>query len=494
MKKAVNLINKHILAEINEITHIGGWAVDLKTMQVFWSDEVLKIHEVPNNCPPTFEEALNFYPPDSRTQIKGAIDKSIQDGSHWDLELPFITAKGRRIWIRTTGRTEFENGVAVKLQGAFQDINDRKIEQEQIALSEQKFKNVFNYLGTGLALVSVEGKWLDVNPVLSKILGYTPEELLAITFQDITYPEDLEKDLENLYKLVAGDIESYEIEKRYIHKNRNLVWALLTVSLVRNKDEAPLFFISQVTDITERKMMEDVLIKNNERLTALTNQLKHQNSLLEEFNHIVSHNLRTPAGNINLLLKFYEEAESDWERQELIEQIRTSSVNLSEILNDLVDVLKVKGDDDIATELLNFEQVFEKISHMLSGIIRERDAEITCEFEVPELLYSRIYLESILLNMLSNALKYSANDRKPVIRFKTFKQDGKIVLTVSDNGQGINLEKHGDRIFKLHQTFHRHDDSKGLGLFMTKSQIEGMGGTITVDSRENEGCTFTIQF
>jgi K+-sensing histidine kinase KdpD len=132
---------------------------------------------------------------------------------------------------------------------------------------------------------------------------------------------------------------------------------------------------------------------------------------------------------------------------------------------------------------------------MLSAKITEASAEIICDFsEAPVLHYPAIYLESILLNLLSNSLKYFHHQRKPVIEFRTYLKNENIILEVRDNGLGINLEKYGHQVFKMRKTFHRHPESRGIGLFMIKNQIEVMGGDITIFSKQNEGATFFINF
>jgi PAS domain S-box-containing protein len=123
------------------------------------------------------------------------------------------------------------------------------------------FQNAFECAAIGMALVSPEGKWLRVNHSVCEITGYTETELLERTFQDITYPEDLDADLANVEKMLAGDIKTYQMQKRYLHKNGSIVWVLLSVSLVRNKSGEPLFFISQIQDITRQKKSEQELAK-----------------------------------------------------------------------------------------------------------------------------------------------------------------------------------------------------------------------------------------
>lgn len=136
------------------------------------------------------------------------------------------------------------------------------------------FQSAFTYGPIGVALVGLQGQWLKVNHSLCAIVGYSEEELLRTNFQAITHPDDLEIDLENGRKVIAGLIQTYQIEKRYFHKSGRIVWVLLSVSLVRSRAGAPLFFISQIQNIDDRKRMEQELIARNEELTAALLQVK----------------------------------------------------------------------------------------------------------------------------------------------------------------------------------------------------------------------------
>jgi PAS domain S-box-containing protein len=125
--------------------------------------------------------------------------------------------------------------------------------------SDSLFQNAFEFATIGMALVSPEGKWLRVNRSICEITGYSEGELLDRTFQDVTHPDDLDLDLENVRKMLANEIHTYQMEKRYFHKSGSIVWVLLSVSLVRNRSGKPLFFISQIQDITRQKTSEQQL-------------------------------------------------------------------------------------------------------------------------------------------------------------------------------------------------------------------------------------------
>lgn len=155
----------------------------------------------------------------------------------------------------------------VKLyNNALQEIAERKKAQAELSESENRFKGAFEYSPIGMALVSPEGRWLKVNNSITQILGYSPEEFAYIDFQKITYPEDLDLDIGLVNRALRGEIDSYSIEKRYVHKDGHVVWALLGVSLVRDELQQPLYFISQVEDISQRKVSELSLRETNQRL------------------------------------------------------------------------------------------------------------------------------------------------------------------------------------------------------------------------------------
>ena len=165
----------------------------------------------------------------------------------------------------------YENGLSVY----FQDISDRKLAETRLRESESRFHGAFDNAAIGMAIVSPEGFWLQVNRSLCQMLGYSESELLATTFQEITHPDDLEADLSYVRQILAGEIPYYHLEKRYLHKQGGIVWIFLSVSLVRDSEDNPLYFISQIQDITERKLAESALRRNSEVLRSFSANLKH---------------------------------------------------------------------------------------------------------------------------------------------------------------------------------------------------------------------------
>lgn len=239
-----------------------------------------------------------------------------------------------------------------------------------------------------------------------------------------------------------------------------------------------------------KQIILDKIIQEN-----LMDELTVQNQQLNDFANITSHNLRSPASNITALISTIEENSSVEEYKMIFDMLKKVAQNLNDSLNQLMEVLHIKKNKIIDKELLPFQKIYTKILESLQGEILKSGAIIKADFsEIPQVEYSRIYLESIFHNLISNALKYRDKVRIPEISIKTEKKNGNILLHITDNGLGIDLEKNGHKIFGMHQIFHNHPEAKGIGLFMTKTQIESMKGKITVSSEVNVGTTFTVQF
>jgi PAS domain S-box-containing protein len=368
------------------------------------------------------------------------------------------------------------------------DVTKRLRAEQSARESEQRFRTLQHASSGGIGLHD-QGFIIDCNQGLSDLTGYSYSELIGRNGLDLVAPDWRPFVLE---KIKSGYDQTYDVEgirkdgTRYfleIH-GKNIPFQGRTIR------------VTEFRDITERKKSEQKILEQNKKLQTLTEDLVRKNNQLEEFTQIVSHNLRAPVGNIMTLLGLYDSATTDEERREYVNLLRESSSTTLAMLNDINDVLKIKQSRNIEKKNLKFQDVLHQTVSMLSAKISLSDAEILGNFnECPEVHYPEIYLESIMLNLLDNALKYADTARKPVIKFRSYRDRlGHAMLEVADNGLGINLSKYGHQMFKLRKTFHRHPESRGLGLFMIKNQIEAMGGEISVQSKVNEGTTFFVIF
>jgi PAS domain S-box-containing protein len=364
--------------------------------------------------------------------------------------------------------------------------------REELALSESKFHSAFEYSGIGMAIVSAEGNWVNINSRVSEMLGYRKKELLNMTFQDITHPDDLNADLVLLNKLHSGEISFYQMEKRYIHKEGFIVWVLLTVSLIRHDDGTPNFHIAQIVDITAVKELLEELQLKNQALSVTTEQLNKEVLQLHDFNGIVAHNLRGPAAAIVNLVDLLKVETSEVGRKELLDLVENSASALNSTLKDLMELLEIRLNRTIAKDTCGIEDVVSRAMQLLQAEIVKSKADIIINFETPQVNFPKAYLESVFYNLISNSLKYKSRERKPVIRMNSRSEGDKTLITFEDNGIGIDMEKNGKDMFKFSKVFHKGYDSKGVGLYITKNQIEACGGTITVESQPDVGTQFSI--
>ncbi|MFZ6011933.1 MAG: PAS domain S-box protein [Bacteroidota bacterium] len=398
-------------------------------------------------------------------------------------------SKKDRMWLLVNAEPILdEHKKLVEVICTYTDITHRREIEERLKDSEHRFRILQEASFGGIGLHD-QGVIADCNQGLSDITGYSYDELIGQNGVKLLIAPEWQHVV--IEKIKTRYEKPYDVQG--IRKDGTRYF--LEIHAKEIPYEGKVIRVTEFRDITERKLAEEQIIDQNTRLLAVTEDLKRKNNQLEEFTHIVSHNLRSPVGNIVTLLSFYEGTLSEEEKQEYFKLLKQSSSTTLSMLNDLNEVLQIKQNKNIEKHDLQFETVFHQVRSMLNAKITESSAEVTYNFSKARTIhYPRIYLESVMLNLLSNALKYSHPERKPLIHFSTHEQDGNTMLEVKDNGLGINLDKYGHQIFKLRKTFHRHPESRGIGLFMIKNQIEAMGGEITISSEENVGTTFFVNF
>jgi signal transduction histidine kinase len=242
------------------------------------------------------------------------------------------------------------------------------------------------------------------------------------------------------------------------------------------------------TDISSQKEKELELVKN----MVLYSQ---QNSRLLNFSHIVSHNLNTQAGNIKSLLDIIDEDDDLENNKEMFSHLRTVSNDLNETIANLTQLVLVQSNSNIPIRSLDLNVYLSKTLDLIKNL--KNYNLVTIIKDIPKGVFvdfNPAYLESVLLNFTTNAIKYSKLNNPIVIKYSFSFENGQKTLSISDNGLGIDLKKYGDSLFGLYKTFHKHEEARGLGLHLTKNQIESMKGTVSVESEVGVGTTFKIIF
>ncbi|MDR6300905.1 sensor histidine kinase [Mesonia maritima] len=356
--------------------------------------------------------------------------------------------------------------------------------EEKLRISESAFKNNFENAAIGMAIITLDGKWHKVNNRISSMLGYTKEELSKLTFQEITFPEDLEKDLGLLKKLTNGNIPYYQMEKRYFHKSGKIVYGILAVSMVHDEKGNPLYFISQVIDITASRAAE-------EKIKKLLHTSREQNERLHNFAHIVTHNLRSHSSNFSMLLELYQTENED--KEEILKLLIMASDNLKETIHHLTEIVNLNSSIEEKMETIDLYPEVEKVIESVHSLAEKDDVNLINDIPKGVKIFGvPAYLNSIFLNFITNGIKYSSPERESFVKISAEKLQDYTEISIADNGLGINLDKHGDKLFGMYKTFHDHEDSRGIGLFIAKNQIDALNGKVKVESTENKGTTFKI--
>lgn len=253
--------------------------------------------------------------------------------------------------------------------------------------------------------------------------------------------------------------------------------------------------LPQALSLKSISQLETIISSRTKNLRLVSADLQRQNGQLLNYAHITSHDLREPISNIISLIELHDMEENVKEREKYYSMFKSESNNMLSTLNELNEALKIHNSDEVERQQVSFDDVLEEVLKSISTLIKQNGATIEADFSaLDKIYYPRIYLSSILMNMISNAIKYKHPDGTPHISLRTTVVDGLEILECSDNGSGLDLKKYGNKIFRLHKKFHGNDDARGVGLFITKNQVEAMGGTIEVESELGVGSKFTVKF
>ncbi len=370
-----------------------------------------------------------------------------------------------------------------------EDVTQQKIEEKRVIDSQKRIESLINTIdGVVWEGDPGEGKCMFISKKIEDILGYLPDEWISNVSFWFEHIHEEDRDWVTKYvSLATKEKRSYDIEYRMIAKDGSIVWIRDIVSAI-DELNSPLKLRGIMIDVTSKINAENILNKSFSLVTE-------QNKRLLNFSYIVSHNLRSHSSNILGISTLIESAKTSEDRNEMIQLLKTVAGNLNETLYNLNNIVSIQTSMAIEIVPLNLREYVLKtlatenaqILIKEASILNIIDTEVTVNF-------NKAYLESILLNLISNALKYCHSDRKPEIILSCSIEGNQNVLSVSDNGVGIDLARYGDKIFGIYQTFNGNADARGFGLFISKNQVEALGGRIEVESELGKFTTFKIYF
>lgn len=470
---------------------IWDWKIQEDSMT--WNKGIEKIFgynkdHVGNSSEWWFE---NIHPEDSIKMSIKLYSFIEQKTEKWQDQYRFKCADGSYKYVLDRGFIlKDENGKSVRMIGAIQDITKQKEEEQRLKLLE----TVITHTKDSVIITEPDlydgniPKIVYVNPAFSVMSGYDSNEIIGKSPNIFKGPNSDSQEYSKLVSAIKNKKES-QVETISYTKNNEEYWVNFSMLPVYNSDGELSHWVSIQRDITEQKKQE---VEKEQLIRELT----QNNKDLQQFSYITSHNLRAPLSNLTGLLNLMEDIPIENEElKEILDGFHKSTHLLNDTINDLVKVIIIKDNPSIEKENLMLKDVFEDVFSQLDFLIGLHKPIIKFNFEeVSFLNTNKSYLESILLNLLTNAIKYKSETRKLKIHITANQIDDNVILIFKDNGIGINLERNRDKIFGLYQRFHDHPDSKGLGLYLVKSQVETMGGTINLESKVDVGTTFMLTF
>ena len=363
----------------------------------------------------------------------------------------------------------------------------------QLDLSEKSpfdnfyYREIAKMTGSGGWSVNFKDKvsYLDAEArrILNTPPNYRPSLKNAMEF----YADDhKEKAAATFFECSTGT--PFDIIIKMLTYDKKEFWAKAIGKPVKDKDNNVIGMLGVFRDIHTERLKEIAIEKS-------VKTIESQNSRLFNFAHIVSHNLRSHASNLQLTLELLKTIGNPEEEEELKSSLTHISTSLNGTIAHLSEIVNIQSKAQDEQKEVFFEEVLDNSTKSINRLILNSDAEIYSDFtEVKKIKYIPAYLDSIFLNLMTNSIKYRHPDRSPVIDICTYSENGSNYLMFKDNGLGIDLEKYGGEVFNMYKTFHQNEGARGIGLFITKNQIEALQGSIEIESVVNQGTTFRIRF
>jgi len=477
-----------ILKLIIDGTSAGIWDWDFETGEVYWSENFYGLlGYVQGEIPAKIETFYNLLHPEDKVLVAKALNAHLKHKLPYRVEARLKTKDNVYKYFECTGKAIFEDNKPVRMAGCNTDINERKVLENKLAESE--------YLLSEAGRLARMGGWEWDRDTRKNAWSKTVYDIYELPYDyDLNFANPYSYFLPPYDEMLKKAVEScladgiiWDLELQLLTDKGRVIWVRSYGEPVYNSAGDVQKLRGVFMDIEKYKTSQIALEGSIDVMTQNNLQLKN-------FTHILSHNIRNHANNIAMLTSFVNEDTLDEENAELIQRIVKVSQGLTGTLDDLSEAIKVQ-ESELISDALKFEQVIDVVLGVLDIDLKNNDATVKKELWTEEVIFPRLYLESIIMNLVTNAVKYRKTDVAPVITLRTYtNKDNCVVLECQDNGMGIDLEVHGKKLFGLYKTFHEGRDSHGVGLFLTKTQVESQGGQIFIESEPNIGSTFRVVF
>ena len=508
------------LNRTNRISRTGGWSLDVATQEMWWSDETFRIHDLPVGSKISVSEAINFYAEEARPIIAEAVQKGIEEGVGWDLELPFVTATNRNIWVRAMGERRIEPDGNVILQGTFQDITERKERERSLKAAREKADNLelenVEVKASLSSLTKIQKNLLSIFDEADDFIGMADDKGRIVyhnrSFNEITGKSEQgfgTMKIPDFHPLWAVELVT---EKGIPYAIENGSWTGETAIYDRYQQEIPVLqTIIPHKDDSNNVVHLSTIMKDIRVIRDRENKLKEAKELSDaaartksQFLANMSHEIRTPMNGILGMTSLMREVVEDSELSRMLDTIERSGDALLTILDDILDFSKIEaGKLELESTAFSIRELVDDVQSLLKNQADERGViiEVLIERSLPEsLVGDPTRLRQVLTNLLSNAVKFSQNSN---VRIELVSRACRepdmlsIQFSVKDHGIGMSSSQQT----KLFQPFTQVDSSTtrrfggtGLGLSISKAIIEAVGGSMWVESEEGVGSTFSFHW
>ena len=491
------LVNQRLIGEREKVENnaqLVQYAVNNTLDAVYWVKKdgtFLELNKSAHNILGyTYKELMNLsvpeIDPDYNKEMWPKHWEELKEKKSMTFHSKHLTKDGRIVPTEVNANYIFFNGQEINC--AFvRDISERKKAEQNLIATKNHLKAILDSEPESIKLLSREMIILDMNPAGLELIGADNlEQVIGKSVINIVkkeYRDAFKKQTEEVFEGKSGVIELEIIGLKGEHK-----W-LETHSVPMKDNSGKIISLLAITrDITERK-------KSEQKMNELMVDTIDKNNRLQNFAHIVSHNIRSHAANFSGLLEIIKDAKNEDEKKLYFEYLNSSSVKLSETIDNLNEIITIQSNNSLPTETINLKTEIDKTIKSQNFSILEHHVIIENNIS-PNIVINSIpaYFDSIILNLITNAIKYRAINRTPIIKISSRVEKDYTILIIEDNGIGIDLEKNGGKLFGMYKTFNGNSDAKGIGLFITKNQIEAMKGKIEVSSKLDVGTTFIIYF
>ncbi len=382
-----------------------------------------------------------------------------------------------------------ENDEVAGLMLAITDITSRKLTELRLEQSNERFRFATKATNDAIWEWDFASDTIQWGEGYEKLFGYSQEANEGShSWSNRIHPEDVKRVISTIKEQAASSNKSlWQDEYRYLKADGSIAYVYDRGYIIYDDQKKAVKMVGAMHDISARKQAE----LEREKITA---DLLQRNKELEQFTYIVSHNLRAPLANIKGLTNTLADGSlTESDRSTMLSMLAVSSNSLDDIVLDLNNILRIGKNINEKKETVRFSQLVEDIYNSLGHSIKTESVELKTDFtNCAEVFTIKSYMHSILYNLISNSIKYRRSEVPAIITIASTRNDREATLVLRDNGLGIDLTRNHDKVFGLYKRFHLNIEGKGLGLFMVKTQVEALGGTILLESMPNMGTTFTI--